>query len=105
MPVLNPWIAEIDTRLSFHPDLKGPNTRKRQIAGIVIRLSERSMLNVNHFEKRDMSEVKKVAPIAGANKGIGFEITRQMSKAGWTVFAPARNEELDVRRPESSRSI
>ena len=41
-----------------------------------------------------MSETKKVALITGANKGIGLEVARQIAKAGWTVFAAARNEEL-----------
>ena len=37
---------------------------------------------------------KKVALITGANKGIGFEVTRQIAKAGWTVLAAARDEQL-----------
>ena len=41
-----------------------------------------------------MQETKKIALITGANKGIGFEVARQMAKSGWTVLAAARNEEV-----------
>jgi NAD(P)-dependent dehydrogenase (short-subunit alcohol dehydrogenase family) len=40
------------------------------------------------------SEAKKVALITGSNKGIGFEVARQIAKAGWTVLAAARNKKL-----------
>ena len=41
-----------------------------------------------------MQETNKVALITGANKGIGYEVARQIAKSGWTVLAAARNQEL-----------
>ena len=37
---------------------------------------------------------KRVALITGANKGIGFEVARQVGKAGVTVLIGARNAEM-----------
>ena len=41
-----------------------------------------------------MQESKKIALVTGANKRIGFEVARQIAKAGWTVLVAARSEEL-----------
>ena len=35
---------------------------------------------------------KKVALVTGANKGIGFEIGRQLGRLGFTVILAARDE-------------
>src|SRR5437763_282938 len=50
----------------------------------------------------DMSNEKKIALITGANKGIGFEIARQLGVQGITVLVGARDQ---VRGEEAAEKL
>jgi NAD(P)-dependent dehydrogenase (short-subunit alcohol dehydrogenase family) len=50
-----------------------------------------------------MATAKKVALITGANKGLGFEMARQLGKAGVTVVLAARDEQKGEAAAEALR--
>ena len=43
-----------------------------------------------------MAKEKRIALVTGANKGIGFEVARDLARKGFHVFLGARNSDAGV---------
>ncbi len=50
-----------------------------------------------------MAKGKRIALVTGANKGIGFEVARQLARKGFRVFLGARNREAGRAAAETLR--
>ena len=51
-----------------------------------------------------MARVKRIVLVTGANKGIGFEVARQLARKGFHVFLGARDEEAGRAATEKLRN-
>ena len=51
-----------------------------------------------------MARGKRIALVTGANKGIGFEVARQLARKGFHVFLGARDEKAGRAAAEKLRN-